>query len=192
MYGNPRHRSQHDIVDPCQKRKLAVSRTRLCILDTCRQHQLSKSTDGRTLGIAHNRKRQRGSTMMISNRQRAEFPEGVLVLSGDTSAKETPPPVQVIKASNDSDPEPQQRSGGRSNPVASRAAQWASMNSNDREVFNIWARGVVAFYSLLIISLLVAVLLGAHAPAGGAAVSTASTMERSSPELPAPRTRSGK
>ena len=76
--------------------------------------------------------------------------------------------------------------------ISNRRRTATAVDPDDRKVFNVWARWVTAFYSLLIISLLVAMRLGAHAPAGRETASAASTIERSSPELHGSRIGSGK
>src|ERR1035437_7894552 len=117
-----------------------------------------------------------GSTVMFSNGQRSNSPEGVLVLSCHTFSEETGVPRK------------EERPGGyRDSPAWSRAAGWTSQDPNEREVFNVWARSVAAFYSLIIISLLVAMSLDAHTPAGPKALSASAAMERGSPGLSVPQ-----
>jgi hypothetical protein len=79
---------------------------------------------------------------------------------------------------------------GGLNLADSRAARWASLDSDDRKVFNIWAARVAAVYSLLIISLLGAILLGAYAPLGPKHLLASRAIERSSTGVPAPAPRS--
>jgi hypothetical protein len=130
-----------------------------------------------------------GSTVMFSNGQRSNSPEGVLVLSCHTFSEEAGVPrKEAARASNDPGSESQERPGGyRDSPAWSRAAGWTSQDPNEREVFNVWARSVAAFYSLIIISLLVAMSLGAHTPAGPKALSASAAMERGSPGLSVPQ-----
>jgi hypothetical protein len=60
----------------------------------------------------------------------------------------------------------------------------ASLDPNDRAVFNIWARRVAAFYSVLILSLVVAILLGAHISDDQKLLAATAAMEQSAPEMP--------
>lgn len=76
--------------------------------------------------------------------------------------------------------------------ISNRRRTSTALDPDDRKVFNVWARWVTAFYSLLIMSLLVAMRLGAQVPAGRETASAASTIERSSPELHGSRIGSGK
>jgi hypothetical protein len=110
--------------------------------------------------------------MMISNHQRPHLPPG----------------TEAACASNILDSGPQVRSASGQNAPGGRGARWASLDSNDRAVFNIWARRVTAFYSLLIISLVAAMLLGAHISADRKLLAASPAMELSSPEMPAPIT----
>lgn len=64
----------------------------------------------------------------------------------------------------------------------------ASLDPDDRAVFNIWARRVVAFYSLLIISLVAAMLLGNHTPTDQKLLAATSAIEKNSPAMPLPVT----
>jgi hypothetical protein len=64
----------------------------------------------------------------------------------------------------------------------------AALDSNDRAVFNIWARRVTAFYSLLIVSLVAAMLLGAHLSDDQKLLAATSAMDKSSPAMPVPVT----
>jgi hypothetical protein len=64
----------------------------------------------------------------------------------------------------------------------------ASLDSNDRAVFNTWARRVVAFYSLLVISLVAAMLLGNHTPTDQKLLAATSAIEKNSPAMPPPVT----
>ncbi len=64
----------------------------------------------------------------------------------------------------------------------------ASLDSNDRAVFNIWAWRVTAFYSSLITLLVAAMLLGAHPSADQKLLAATSAMEKSSPATPVPVT----
>jgi hypothetical protein len=66
-----------------------------------------------------------------------------------------------------------------------RPNHFASLDANDRAVFNRWARSVTAFYSLLTTLLVAAMLLGAHISADRKLVAATSAMEKSSPASPA-------
>jgi hypothetical protein len=100
------------------------------------------------------------------------------------------PRAEIAGTSTDRGSEGQKTLGAAGlNLAGSRAARWASLDSEDRKVFNIWAAGVAAFYSLLVISILGAILLGAYTPLGQKALLVSRAIERSSPELPAPETR---
>jgi hypothetical protein len=132
-----------------------------------------------------------GSTTMLLSQQHSNSPEAVFVLGSDRFGTEAGPQRGAFKASNDRGLESQARSGkGGLDPVVSRAARWASLNSNDRRVFHNWALAVTAFYLSFVVLLLVAILLGASMPTDGARFATSPALERSSPELPASATRS--
>jgi hypothetical protein len=60
----------------------------------------------------------------------------------------------------------------------SRATRWTPLDPDQRAVFNVWAKSVAAFYSLLIISLLAAAWFGVHPKAGPNAVAASATLER--------------
>ena len=113
-------------------------------------------------------------------------------MGSDTSSEQTGlPRKEVARTSNDPGSETGQRSGGsRRSPAWSRAAQWTSLDPDERAVFHVWAKSVAAFYSLLVISLLTAMLLGVHAPAGPKALPLSAALEQGSPGLSVPRTAS--
>jgi hypothetical protein len=99
------------------------------------------------------------------------------------------PSAEISRNSTDRSSEGQKSFGTDGlNLTGSRAARWASLDSDDRKVFNIWAARVAAFYSLLVISILGAILLGAYTPLGRKAVLVSRAIERSSSQLPAPET----
>jgi hypothetical protein len=132
-----------------------------------------------------------GSTTMLLSRQHSNSPEAVFVLGSDSFGKEAGSQREAFKASNARGPESQAPSGkGGLDPAVSRAARWASLDSNDRRVFNNWALAVTAFYLSFVILLLVAILLGAYLPADGELFPAAPALERSSSQLSAPATRS--
>jgi hypothetical protein len=60
----------------------------------------------------------------------------------------------------------------------------ASLDPNDRAVFNIWARRVAAFYSLLIVLLVAGMLLGAHMSDDQELLAATPAMEQGSPQMP--------
>jgi hypothetical protein len=102
-----------------------------------------------------------------------------------------PPRAEISRNSTDRGSEGQKTFSAEGLYLAgSRAVRWASLDSDDRKVFNIWAARVAAFYSLLILSILGAILLGAYTPLGQKALLVSRAIERGSPELPAPETRS--
>jgi hypothetical protein len=69
---------------------------------------------------------------------------------------------------------------------AALRARRGDLKPADRDTFDRWARWVAAFYSLLAISLLGAMLLGAHTPAGRNDLFASHATAHSLPELPAP------
>jgi hypothetical protein len=131
-----------------------------------------------------------GSAMTLSDCQRTNSSKGIFVMGSDTFSGQTGlPRKEAAVTSNDSGSESEQRSGGSRRSFAwSRAAQWTSLDPDERAVFNVWAKSVAAFYSLLIISLLTAMLLGVHAPAGPKALPLSAALEHGSPGLSAART----
>jgi hypothetical protein len=130
-----------------------------------------------------------GSTMTFSDCQRTNTSKGIFVLGSDTFSEQTGLPRRdAAVTSNDPGSESGQRSdGSRRSPAWSRAAQWASLDPDERAVFNVWAKSVATLYSLLILSLLTAMLLGVHAPAGPKALPLSATLEHGSPGLSVPR-----
>ena len=106
--------------------------------------------------------------MTFSDCQRTNSSKGIFVLGSDTFSEQPGLPRREAAATpNDPGSESEQRAGGgRRGPAWSRAARWAPLDPDERAVFNVWAKSVAAFYSVLIISLLTAMLLGFHAPAG--------------------------
>lgn len=125
--------------------------------------------------------------MTFSDCQRTNTSRGIFVLGSDTFSDQTGlPRKEAAVTSNDSGSE--QRSGAsRRNLAWSRAAQWASLDPDERAVFHVWAKSVAALYSLLIISLLTAMLLGVHAPAGPKALPLSAALEHGSAGLSVPR-----
>jgi hypothetical protein len=118
-----------------------------------------------------------------------KFFQGIYVLGSDTFSGQTGlPREEAAVTSNDPGSKVGQRSDGSRRSLAwSRAAQWASLDPDERAVFHVWAKSVVAFYSLLIISLLTAMLLGVHAPAGPKSLPLSAALEHGSPGLSVPR-----
>jgi hypothetical protein len=127
-----------------------------------------------------------GAAIMSPSPQRSDFPEGVFVLNRDVfSGNKGAPGAEPAGISVSGR---QVNSASGVNPADSRGAHWASLDANDRKVFNIWARRVAAFYSLLMFSLVVAMLLNARMPAGRTFLATSPVVERNSPQMPAPKT----
>jgi hypothetical protein len=125
--------------------------------------------------------------MMSPSPQRSDFPEGAFVLNCDVLSRKNSRPVTSAAGISVSRRRVNLASGA--SPADSRAARWTSLDANDRRVFNIWARRVAAFYSLLMFSLVVAMLLSAHMPAGRTFVAASPVVEQSSQQMPAPITR---
>jgi hypothetical protein len=92
----------------------------------------------------------------------------------------TPTRAEVSKISTGHASINLKRGADSRNPF-SRAARWAALDSTDRAIFKAWALRVAAFYSLLITSLLVAIQLGAHTPAGHRILFASPALEGSSP-----------
>ena len=128
--------------------------------------------------------------MMLSDSQRTNSSKGIFVMGCDTFSGQTSlPRKEAAGTSNDHGSETGQSAGGNRRSLAwSRAAQWASLDPDERAVFHVWAKSVAALYSLLIISLLTAMLLGVHAPAGPKALPFSAALEHGSPGLSVPRT----
>ena len=127
--------------------------------------------------------------MTFSDCQRTNSSKGFFVLGSDTFSERTGLPREEAAATpNDLGSESEQRAGGgRRGPAWSRAARWAPLDPDERAVFNVWAKSVAAFYSLLIISMLTTMLLGSHAPAGPKALPLSAALEHGSPESSVPR-----
>jgi hypothetical protein len=127
--------------------------------------------------------------MTLSDCQRTNSSKGIFVLGSDTFSGQTGlPRMEATVTSNDSGSETGQRAGGSRRSLAwSRAAQWTSLDPDERAVFNVWAKSVAAFYSLLIVSLLTAMSLGVHAPAGPKALPLSAALEHGSAGLSVPR-----
>lgn len=112
---------------------------------------------------------------MASNRQRSGLPEGVFVMGCEPLSKDTGLPrigirgASTVEASNDSGSAYPSRAGGERDQDDSSAPWWASLGSDDHKVFNVWVLAMTAFYSLIMISLLAAVLLGVYTPEGRSA-----------------------
>ena len=115
---------------------------------------------------------------MLLSRQRLNSPEGVFVLGSgafrEGAGLQRSGISGTSRISNDRDAESrkQSRESGFDSAVSGKAS-WASLDSSDRRVFNYWVLAVAAFYSSLVVLLLVAMLLSAH------------KTERGSSELPA-------
>jgi hypothetical protein len=113
-----------------------------------------------------------GSTTMLLSRQRSNSPEGVFVLGSGAFREGAGPQRAGIsgtsRISNDRDAESRKQSRESGFDFAvSRKASWASLDSGDRRVFNHWVLAVAAFYSSLVVLLLVAMLLSVHKTEGG-------------------------
>lgn len=128
-----------------------------------------------------------GSTMTFSDCQRTNTSKGIFVLGSDTFSEQTGLPRKEAAVTSNDPGSAQRLDGGRRSPAWSRAAQWASLDPDERAVFNVWAKSVAALYSLLIISLLTTMLLGVHAPAGPKALPLSAALEHGSPGLSVPR-----
>jgi hypothetical protein len=120
-----------------------------------------------------------GSISMASNHRRSRLPEGVFVMSREPVSKDGLPRIGTVKAANDSGSAYPLRAGGDRDHDDSPPPWWASLGSENRKVVNVWVLAVSAFYSLVMISLLTAVLLGAYTPEGRNAVAAAPGAERS-------------
>jgi len=117
-----------------------------------------------------------GSVMTRSDCQRANSSEGACV-PGDAAFSTDGLPLMASKvAGRDADV------CGSLDPADSRAARWASLSPSDREVFKLWARGVLAFYAVIVTALLTAALLGVHANSGGKSATASHLVERDAPE----------
>jgi hypothetical protein len=117
-----------------------------------------------------------GSTMMLSDCQQANSSEGVFVLGEAVFSAETIAPRSQAagKGSAARDHDGHARAGGGLDPADTRGARLASLSSSDREVFNRWAKWVIALYALLFLGLATAMLLGAQAAADRGAVASSS------------------
>ena len=125
--------------------------------------------------------------MTFSDCQRTNTSKGIFVLGSDTFSEQTGLPRKEAAVTSNDPGSAQRLDGGRRSPAWSRAAQWASLDPDERAVFNVWAKSVAALYSLLIISLLTTMLLGVHAPAGPKALPLSAALEHGSPGLSVPR-----
>lgn len=114
---------------------------------------------------------------MLSDCQGANSSQGIFILANIARSAE---PVRPFAEARDISrvPDHDVRAAGSFDPADSRGKRWASLNPDDQKVFNLWARGVLAFYSVIIIALLSAVLLGVHP--GGGKPATTSVVERGS------------
>ena len=74
-------------------------------------------------------------------------------------------------------------------PARRHDTRRTSLGPDDRKVFNVWALRVAAFYSSLVLALLVAMLVGVHTPAGHD-LSASAAMKDVSTELSARAVRS--
>jgi hypothetical protein len=130
-----------------------------------------------------------GSAMTFSDCQRTNSSEGIFVMGSDTFSEQAGLlRKEAAVTSNGSGSESEQRSDSRRrSPAWSRAAQWASLDPDERAVFHVWAKSVAAFYSLLVVSLLTATLLGVHALAGPTALPLSAALEQGSAGLSVPR-----
>lgn len=125
--------------------------------------------------------------MTFSDCQRTNTSKGIFVLGSDTFPGQTGLPRKEAAVTSNDPGSAQRLDGGRRSPAWSRAAQWASLDPDERAVFNVWAKSVAALYSLFIISLLTTMLLGVHAPAGPKALPLSAALEHGSPGLSVPR-----
>jgi hypothetical protein len=128
-----------------------------------------------------------GSTMTFSDCQRANSSKGIFGPGSDTFSGQTGPPCKEAAVTSNDPGSAQRFEVSRRGPAWSRAAQWALLDPDERAVFNVWAKSVAAFYSLLIISMLTTMLLGSHAPAGPKALPLSAALEHGSPESSVPR-----
>jgi hypothetical protein len=132
--------------------------------------------------LRDNANRNGGSTMMLSDCQQANSSEGVFVLgeAAFSAAKTVSRSASATRGSTATDRDA--RAAGRRGSADSRGARWASLSSSDREIFNRWARWVIALYSVLILGLLAMMLLGAHTAADRGAAATSPAVEHGSPD----------
>jgi hypothetical protein len=131
-----------------------------------------------------------GSAMRLSDSLRANSPEGVFVASGAANSVETGLPPANAATGRDVGRNAGAR--GRLQPTDGRAARLAAMSARDREIFNLWARRVGALYSLIIVALVTAMLLGSHSAAEQKAVATAPAATHASSVASAPDLGTGK
>jgi hypothetical protein len=109
---------------------------------------------------------------MLVNRHRPDFCSGVPVGSSRSFCDESglPPGIPgALQVSNLVEvPRTSDRPGSKDHlrfgltSAASPPAQWKLLDSNDREVFGIWALRVAVLYSSLLAALLGAMLLGVY------------------------------
>jgi hypothetical protein len=116
--------------------------------------------------------------MKHSESRRGEVSEDIFVIGSAPSSTGAGSPFSAA-AEIPGDRHPCSNQGDRLNCSDSRAAQWAAYDPQEREVFRTWARAVGAFYSLIIVALLAAMLLGARATSGPNALSAATTLQGS-------------
>jgi hypothetical protein len=126
--------------------------------------------------------------MMFSNDPRSIFPEGVFVLSCNALHEEAGAPRAAAAVSpGESDPQAQDRAEAYGlTPAGTRVARWALLQPDDRKVFNTWARWVAVFYSVIVVSLLAAILLGNHTSVGQQTLYASPVTERGAAESPPP------
>lgn len=116
---------------------------------------------------------------MLSDCQGTNSSKGIFVFANAAHSTESAQPsAEAPEIYSHRVPDQHARAGGSLDPADSRGARWASLNPDDRDVFNLWARGVLAFYSVIIVALLGAALLGVHP--GGGKPATTSVVERGS------------
>ena len=118
--------------------------------------------------------------MMLSDCQQANSSKGVFVLDEAVLPAETTAlhSGAMTRGSTTADRGGRARAGGSLDSADSRGARWASLSSGDREVFNRWAKWVIALYSVLILGMATAMLLGAHAAADRGAIASSLGAER--------------
>jgi hypothetical protein len=130
-----------------------------------------------------------GAAMMSSSPERSDFPRDVFVLNCDVLSRNNSRPATSAAGISDILASEHQTNSVRAPSASqSRAARWTSLDANDRKVFEIWAWRVAAFYSLLIFSLVVTMLLCARMPGGRTFLAASPVVERNSPKTPAPIT----